>query len=84
MKNSDMPAMPVQGFSGDDLKLYGQLHHGMTKREAFAMAAMQGYLSNSHLADVLTSNHAIGVDVQTILISSSVESADALLAELEK
>jgi len=46
---------------------------GMTKREAFAMAAMQGYLGNSNFRGT-----------QSALAKASIESADALLAELEK
>jgi len=49
------------------------LQTGMTKREAFAMAAMQGMLSNN----------SINVD-SAMLSSMSTVVADALLAELEK
>ena len=43
MKNGDMPAMPIEinGFGQYAPEVYG----GLTKREMFAMAAMQGLLS---------------------------------------
>ena len=39
-KNGNDPAMPVAGVreSENSLKLYGQLFHGLTKREHFASA----------------------------------------------
>lgn len=57
--------------------------HGLTKREAFAMAAMQGILACP--ADDL--GHDIGSDVEVLpedIASYAVECADALLAELSK
>ena len=49
------------------------IQEGMTKREAFAMAAMQGILS-----------HSFGKGEPADLSIVSVACADALLAELEK
>ena len=49
------------------------LQEGMTKREAFAMAAMQGYCAN---ADVNATPEAVA--------GWAVHQADFLLAELEK
>lgn len=73
-KNADMPAMPIE-FSG-----FGQFapeaYIGITKREMFAMAAMQGMLASE------TENYnyrgAKG------LTSMAAEYADELLAELER
>ncbi len=78
MKNGDLPAMPV-----DTAQLYesrcnngtwelGSL--GLTKREMFAMAAMQGLLVNAMRSE-LTFDTAP---------AQAVKCADALLAELEK
>ena len=70
MKNSDMPAMPIElsGFG-----MYApEAHHGLTKREMFAMAAMQGLCA--HSGDYHKFEH---------LASDAVNYADALLAELE-
>lgn len=52
MKNDDMPAMPqavAASPSGDVYQSYEAGGMGLTKREAFAMAAMQGLLANSYL-----------------------------------
>lgn len=73
MKNADMPAMPVLYAPGQ----HGGMEHcgtrGMTKREAFAMAAMQGFLANSNSSFI---------DV-VLYAKCSVEQANALLAALE-
>jgi len=81
MKNGDLPAMPV-----DTAQLYesrcnngtwelGSL--GLTKREMFAMAAMQGLLSLGATYKGSTTN-------KHLLAADAVAHADALLAELEK
>ena len=86
MKNSDMPATAVEFRNpnmsgGEDI---GQWR-GLTKREAFAMAAMQGLMANSHLAEVLTSIDKVSDEsAQDVLILTSVQCADYLLKELEK
>ena len=67
MKNADMPAsgIPETDWNG--------FYHGLTKRDMFAVAAMQGILSNSN--DRYTYEQLAGqADAQ----------ADALLSELEK
>jgi len=74
-KNGQSPASPTS-FESEEL--------GLTKREAFAMAAMQGLMANSFLTDKLTDPIAGDVDVDTILAVSAVNQADALLKELEK
>jgi hypothetical protein len=73
IKNGDLPAMPIElnGFG-----LYApESYLGLTKREMFAMAAMQGILSN-------------GVDYTMYgdqdICKDAVIHADNLLAELEK
>ncbi len=68
IKNGDLPAMPTQVNGGD---IFG----GLTKREAFAMAAMQGIVSS------LTEDDCLGVED---IASWSVKYADALLAKLER
>ena len=77
MKNSDMPATPCE------IKIYGEesMYYpdgmmscgGLTKREMFAMAAMNGIMSNSN--DRYTYEQLAG---------HAVAQADALLSELEK
>lgn len=75
--NGSDPAMPVQGVrqDGDAHRLYGQLFHGLTKREHFAGLAMQGMIANPLAVEKL------GVKD---LVLEAVTLADALLAALEK
>jgi len=78
MKNSDMPAAPCSIKANEQMKNLGMACDidalGLTKREAFAMAAMQGLLPKLQ-------GHAVSSeDVATC----SVELADALLKELDK
>ncbi len=65
-ENGDKPAAPVDGAAR---------YSGLTKREMFAMAAMQGFLG----ADI-NWNKTSFVDV----CHDAVKCADALLAELER
>lgn len=82
MNNGDKPAMPTSAQPGG----YHNPHNphaiaapitegGMTKREAFAMAAMQGEIAGSAGGQ----RPAPGSAAQY-----AVECADALLAELDK
>ena len=79
-KNADKPAYPSgeayrsQSMPGGDWVecKKGALHNGLTKREMFAMAAMQGILTRSANTD------------RGAIASYAVEYADALLAELER
>jgi hypothetical protein len=64
MNNGDKPAAPVP------LEAW----NGLTKREAFAKAAMQGLLANSQLAKDIT---------DLALATSARNFADATLAALE-
>ena len=82
MKNADMPAMPLRKsldtWEADEYETGGGRYlraNGLTKRETFAMHAMQGILSNS----------ALKMDVNRIEIANfAIDYADALLEELEK
>jgi hypothetical protein len=76
IKNGDLPAMP-QNNSEALCRQTGMPHYahsGLTKREMFAMAAMQGLLS----AD------ADRVVTEIEIADWSVRQADALLAVLER
>lgn len=68
MKNGDMPAMPIEinGFGRYAPEVYG----GLTKREMFAMAAMQGLLADPNIKTISAVNVA-------------VECADLLLRKLD-
>ena len=84
MKNADLPAMPQaltmnneEGYTTSDF--YGHSRfNGLTKREMFAMHAMQGLLANSY------GNSWSAEQIVSMLSKQSVEFADALLGELEK
>ena len=78
MNNSDMPVTPIfnsngkiQAFTDDEG--FSLMATGLTKREAFAMAAMQGILS-----------HSFGRGNPEECAIAALQNADALLKELEK
>ncbi len=85
MNNGDMPASPSGVVSSSDGCIYEALDAmpkdtwGLTKREAFAMAAMQGMLSNSNQK---FSRDIAGYDGK--ISRSAVMQADALLKALEE
>ena len=82
MDNSNKPAFPVPvdltnaSLSQMSAKMLG--NHGLTKRELFAMAAMQGILSAMDGWGYGGNEHYDGV------AKYSVKYADALLKELNK
>jgi|TARA_R100000027_G_scaffold67691_1_gene67819 hypothetical protein len=77
IKNGDMPAMPLDyqhhNTRGDYVK---KGLSGLTKREQFAMAAMQGILSNPYWNEY-------GEYTPDAVSKSATEYADALLEQLE-
>lgn len=82
MNNGDMPTNPVKDCAGtfiDENDFNGEWLKqckpsiGLTKRESFAMAAMQGILS-----------HSFGRGTPDELARQSIRCADALLEELAK
>ena len=82
MKNSELPAMPLslsisesEGYTTQDFYNDSKFN-GLSKREMFAMHAMNGYLS-------MLSNHGNAIDCNK-LAEKSVSYADALLKELSK
>lgn len=82
MKNADMPAMPVTIKADVQQKAFGAVDfqcQGITKREMFAMHAMQGLLSSASDSDGIWTNEG-----PSFIASEAVSFADALLAELDK
>ena len=88
--NGEMPANPVMNADGP-VSSGGLLALGLTKRERFAMAAMQGILSNPAIyEDIGKAFEELGIKdltgnkarENTAIIS--VKRADALLAALEQ
>lgn len=69
MSRGDEPAYPVMTED------HYNMHPGMTIREAFAKAAMQGFIANPDLH--------IDKDQFVEIALGSIRHADALLAELE-
>lgn len=91
MKNADLPAMP-NDTDPQTLTCMGLMNNvsdfyrhgtGLTKREMFAMAAMQGLLAGNTARELyeLTKNGETPLDYIT---RQSTDLADALLAELER
>ena len=78
MKNADMPAMPTPTEGGVTAH-NTEPTYGLTKREMFAMHAMQGLLSSSSDSDGIWTNEG-----PSFIASEAVAFADALLAELDK
>ena len=75
MRNRDKSAHPAPSDAPD----------GLTKREAAAIAAMQGLMSNS---DALTSLHQAADsecgEAEALVAKEAIRQADALFDELEK
>jgi hypothetical protein len=80
MSNADMPAMPIIGdwdnFVEFIHKVKGGANYGLTKRETFAMHAMQGILANEKY-EPPRRNSLSG------MADDAVSAADLLLAALE-
>lgn len=75
-KNSERPAFP---FMGEDVQNNG----GLTKREAFAMAAMQGILANEGLREKLQLDMKHdGTNHDNYIAVYAVHHADELLKAL--
>lgn len=76
MKNADMPVMPLVNENGHPFHISDvafenkPLTSGLTKREMFAMTAMQGLLADSNMQMIAAVNLA-------------VECADLLLRKLD-
>ena len=78
MKNSDMPAMPLDSVAESDVSQgYEYECAGLTKREHFAGLAMQGILANQNYESPRRAKIAG-------MVEDSLHFADALLQELEK
>ena len=72
IKNSDMPAMPVDRCDADAIEAGIQVFSGLTKREMMAMHMMAHLMPNERLKSY---------EEQA---SYALMAADALLAELER
>ncbi len=93
MKNADMPASPtdlvIADYKGTVNCPYNKPLTGLTKREAFAMAAMQGILASKYVSDYIAdgkdiSGHNVSCKPVEAVAHISMSYADALLKELDK
>jgi hypothetical protein len=82
MNNSDIPVMPTEQSTEHFSQASTDYSVGLTKREHFAGLAMQGILSNSVMGD--SALHEKYEDWVKDISESSLQFADALLAELDK
>lgn len=76
-RNADMSAAPM--VVSDDKHVWCE---GLTKRERFAMAAMQGILSSPYYSDFC--DQPDNYEKPKAAAEAAVKHADALLEELEK
>lgn len=78
IKNANLPASPIEinGFGHYAPEVFS----GLTKREMFAMHAMQSMLSSKYVNDFNAGDADLNID----LCAKAVGYADALLKELEK
>jgi hypothetical protein len=86
MRNADQPASPAPHQNSDGF-IQHDVYFGLTKREAFAMAAMQGIISNpAHNNPYLmgvNGNSEIGYIGLQKAVRESIRFADELLKQLE-
>ncbi len=80
--NGDQPANPTEQSTEHFACPTTVYHTGMTKREAFTMAAMQGLCANQDLVAMVQSMPDTAI--YRSVAKTAVAQADALLKELEK
>lgn len=73
--NGDLPAF-ARAEAGTEFNTTSHAQDGLTKREIFAMAAMQGLVSNPNIID--------NKNGQEWISDEAVKYADALLTQLSK
>ncbi len=76
LNNGNTPASPTK-HNSENFENSNHYTTGLTKREMFAVAAMQGYLSAQ-------SDTTISMPGESEVAKESVSYADALLKELDK
>lgn len=84
MKNADKPAAPFQEVTSmvGGVPTGYKNHNGLTKREMFAMHAMQGILAGNSLLDLTDIAKAACVsDANEIIKSMAYNAADKMLED---
>lgn len=76
LSNHEKPAYPTNGRMHSDMT-------GLTKREAFAMAAMQGMCHSYFVPSLSKQSEAIGANIDIAIATAAVSLADELLKQLE-
>lgn len=87
MKNADKPAYPTMKVDRIEGEVANWQEGGLTKREAFAMAAMQGIMSSlsAEVSQALgAAGSTNGLSHVEVISDIAVEQADALLKEIER
>ena len=87
MKNADQPVYPQQEltFNLEGQAMSGFALQGLTKREAFAMAAMQGLLANGEFLHAAARAECSGEStIAEETKRNALACADALLSALEE
>jgi len=85
MKNADLPAMPTVDWDikdGIPIVICGD--KGLTKREHFAAMAMQGILANPFYSNLLNESILREVEKRQLILNLVIDTADGVIAELEK
>lgn len=77
LAQAQLIALHAPSMDANAEKITFQYVGGLTKREAFAMAAMQGVLANGTFVHSLTENQ------QQVIVGLAIDLADALLDQLE-
>ena len=88
IENGDLPASPssldITEYAGTINCSYNKPLTGLTKREAFAMAAMQGMIASQYAGEYMNEINDENYDKPSGLANNAVRYADALLKELAK
>ena len=90
VSNGDMPVNPIVMENGHPYHASqvcfenAPLVSGLTKREAFAMAVMQGMITSRYAGEYMDEINDKSFDKPSGLANNAVRYADALLKELEK
>ena len=86
MSNGNDPINPVP-YTNSDGTIHHDVFYGLTKREYFAVKALQGVLSNEELRKKVLMDSKLlmdSVDRMNAEVKYSIKIADNLLAELAK
>jgi fructose 1,6-bisphosphatase len=81
MPNDGGPAFPREDYQGNGRPGEPLGQQGMSLRDYFAAAAMQGFMSGPSMEVAEKVARAETIDVQTLIVRSAYQIADAMLEE---